>query len=96
VNTLEIYDIWAASYALATGVRLIQVLAGEWSRFVFDDSAGQASRALGEWRTNRAYVSARALAIAYRQLKRTSYNSQPSHGTVEVSQPDGAAPAIRA
>jgi hypothetical protein len=96
MSTLEIYDIWAGAYALATGVKLVQVLSGEWTRFVFDDSSGQASRALGEWRTDRAYVSARALAIAYRQLKRASYNQQPSHGTTEMSQTDGAAPAIHA
>jgi hypothetical protein len=93
MTTLEIYDIWAAAYALATGVKLVQVLPGEWARFIFDDSSGQASRALGEWRTDRAYVSARSLAIAYRQLKRSSFNQQPSHGTMEVSQPYGAAPA---
>jgi hypothetical protein len=96
VNTLEFYDIWAGAYAIATGVKLVQVLPGEWVRYVFDDSSGKASKALGEWRTDRAYVSARALAIAYRQLKRTSYNQQPSHGTKEVSQHDGAAAATHA
>lgn len=94
MNTLELYDIWAASYALATGIKLLQVLPGEWTRFVFDDSSGQASRALGEWRADRAFVSARALAVAYRQLKRNTYNSQPTPGTMEMSQPDGAAAAI--
>jgi hypothetical protein len=84
------HDIWAAAYALATAVKLVQVLPGEWSRYVFDDSFGKASRALGEWRTDRAYVSARALATAYRQLKRTSYNQQPSHGTVKGQQKVGA------
>jgi hypothetical protein len=96
MSTLEIYDIWTAAYALATGVRLVQVLPGQWTHYVFDDTSGQASRALGEWRTDRAYVSARALAIAYRQLKRQTYNSQPLPGTKEVSQHDGAAPAARA
>jgi hypothetical protein len=96
VNTLELFDTWAAAYAVATGVKLVKVLPGEWVRFVFDDSSGQASKALGEWRTDRAYVSARALAIAYRQLKRSSYNNQPPHGTKEVSQHDGAAAATRA
>ena len=96
MSTLEIYDIWAASYALATGVKLVQVVPGEWTRYVFDDSSGKASKALGEWRTDRAYVSARALAIAYRQLKRASFNHQPSHGTTEMSQLDGTASAIHA
>jgi hypothetical protein len=90
MTTLEIYDIWAAAYALATGGTLVQVLPGEWARFVFDDSSGQASRALGEWRTDRAYVSARALAIAYRQLKRSTYNHQPSSGTMKGQQELGA------
>ena len=90
MNTLELFDIWAAAYAVATGVKLVKVLPGEWTRFVFDDSSGQASKALGEWRTDRAYVSARALAIAYRQLKRSSFNHQPSHGTVKGQQNHGA------
>jgi hypothetical protein len=93
MSTLEIYDIWAASYALATGVKLVQVLPGEWTRFVFDDSFGQASRALGEWRTDRAYVSARALAVAYRQLKRQTYNHQPTLGTTRGQQGHGASAA---
>jgi hypothetical protein len=90
MTTLEIYDIWMASYALATGVKLLQVLPGEWVKYVFDDSEGQASKALGEWRTDRAFVSARALAIAYRQLKRNSFNHQPSSGTMKGQQELGA------
>jgi hypothetical protein len=91
MTTLELFDTWAAAYAVATGAKLIKILPGEWTRFVFDDSSGEASRALGEWRTDRAYVSARALAIAYRQLKRSSFNYQPTPGTTKGQETSGRA-----
>lgn len=69
-KTLDLYDKWAAAYALATGVRLVKILPGQWIRYVFDDSDEQASRALGEWRAGKAMVQAKAYAEAFRQLKR--------------------------
>jgi hypothetical protein len=69
-RTLELYDRWAAAYALTTGVKLVKVLPGEWARYVFDDTGGQASRALGEWRQGTALVNARAYAQAIRNLRR--------------------------
>ncbi len=55
-KTVELYDQWAAAYAIATGVRLTKVLSGGWATYVFDDHDGQASRALGEWRANKAFI----------------------------------------
>lgn len=49
-QTLMLYDPWAAAYALATGVRLIKMLSGQWPEYTFEDSSSRASRALGEWR----------------------------------------------
>lgn len=69
-KTLELYDKWAAAYALTTGVKLVKVLPGEWARYVFDDTGGQASRALGEWRQGKALVQAKAFAEAFRNLRR--------------------------
>ncbi len=93
MNTLELFDTWAAAYAVATGVTLVKIVPGDWVRFVFDDSSGKASKALGEWRTDRAYVSARGLAIAYRQLKRSSFNNQPTPGTQKGQQHGATIPA---
>ena len=90
METLELFDIWAAAYAVASGAKLVKIVPGDWTRYVFDDSTGQASKALGEWRTDRAYVSARALAVAYRQLKRNSFNHQPTPGTMKGQQEHGA------
>ena len=70
MRTLDIYDKWAAAYALRTGVRLLKIVPGQWVRFVFDDSDGEASRALGEWRSSTALVPARSYASAFRQLRR--------------------------
>ncbi|HEY7350293.1 MAG TPA: hypothetical protein VH599_18395 [Ktedonobacterales bacterium] len=67
---LDFYDRWAAAYALATGVKLVKVLPGGWTAYTFDDSDGQASRALGEWRAGQALVQAKAYAEAFRQLRR--------------------------
>jgi hypothetical protein len=70
MKTLELFDPWAAAYAMATGVQLLKVLTGHPIRYVFDDTDGAASRALGEWRTDAALVRARALASAFRQIRR--------------------------
>lgn len=69
-RTLELYDRWAAAYALTTGVKLVKVLPGEWARYVFDDAEGKASRALGEWRQGKAIVNAKAYSEAVRNLRR--------------------------
>ncbi len=71
---MEIYDLYAAAYAIATGVNLLKVIPGQWATFVFDDSTGQASRALGEWRNGSGLVLARAYAQALKTLKRSMRN----------------------
>jgi hypothetical protein len=78
---LEIFDIYAAGYAMATGCRLVKVtLAGPWATFVFDDDNGQASRALGEWKTGTGLVLAKSYASSLKMLKRSLWN-RPSEGT---------------
>jgi hypothetical protein len=69
MKELAIFDRWAAAFALATGVPLLKVLDDGWQNYVFDDSDGQASRALGEWKDGQALVPARKLARAWRDLK---------------------------
>jgi len=81
IGMLEIYDLYAAAYAGATGVPLVKVsLESSWGSFVFDDSTGQASRALGEWRNGSGLVLARAYAQALKGLKRGMRN-MPAQGT---------------
>lgn len=70
MKSLDLYDRWAAAYALATGVKMIKIVPGQWVRYVFDDSDGEASRALGEWRGSMALVPAKQYASAFRQIRR--------------------------
>ena len=70
IKSLDLYDPWAAAYAISTGAQLVTILPGEFVRYVFDDSNGQASRALGEWRQGRAMVAAKVFASAYRHVRR--------------------------
>jgi hypothetical protein len=77
LKTLTIFDLYMAAYAVASGVTLLKVIpqpTGGWVTFEFDDSEGQASRALGEWSGGKAMVRAREYASAIRQVRRLTYN----------------------
>jgi hypothetical protein len=82
LKTLILYDLYAAAYALATGVELVRVMPDTWASFVFDDTTAQASRALGEWRVGTALVPVRAYACALRQLRRSIKNT-PRDGATQ-------------
>lgn len=66
---VQIRDIYAAAYALATGVLLLKVMPGERVTFCFDNTNGRAQQALAEWYTQRAMVNAQRYAAAYRQAR---------------------------
>lgn len=69
-KTLALNDPWAAAYAMATGVTLVKVVRGVSPSFVFDDSLGHASRALGEWRDSTGMIAAREYARTVRLVRR--------------------------
>jgi hypothetical protein len=73
MKTVELWDLYAAAYALAQGVPLVKVVHGGWSVFVFDDAEGRASKALGEWGSGAAMVRAKAYAGAVRQVRRLAH-----------------------
>jgi hypothetical protein len=79
--TLEIMDLYCAAYLHACGVRLVRLAPTDTGRvsFIFVDD-GTASRCLGEWRTRRAFIDARAFAESLRLAKRllmTTLNDHP-------------------
>ena len=83
---LELYDQWAASYALTVGCILVKVVQNPdsvYTSYVFDDSAGRASRALGEWRTGNTLVRTKEFIKAYKQIKNWS-RRQPAQMMNEV------------
>lgn len=75
MKQLELYDQWAASYALTVGCKLVKVIQSPnsiYSTFVFDDTTGRVSQALGEWRTGNTMVRTREYIQAYKQIKSIS------------------------
>jgi hypothetical protein len=69
VNEIVAYDLWGAGFLMVNGVPLLRVVPGDYARFVFDNTGGQAVRALGAWNAG-AQVSAKAYSQAIKQLKR--------------------------
>ena len=68
---LEIYDMYCSAYLNLCGVKINRLTVGEHGRvsFHFTDD-GLASRCLGDWRTQHAFVDARAYADSLRLTKR--------------------------
>lgn len=70
METLELYDCWAAGYLLASGARLLKVVSTPTVLYVFDNRDGQGMRALNEWKLGRCLVHAKAYASAMRAVRR--------------------------
>jgi hypothetical protein len=82
------YDQFAAAYALCIGVRLVNIIPGQWSRYLFDDTDGRASAALGQWR-NGALIKGRDYANSLKQLKRMSRMTPEIAGTKGIADEHG-------
>jgi hypothetical protein len=81
-HELTFTDLYAATFALGICARLITVARGRWDQYVFDDTDGRASAALGQWRTG-ALVRARDHSQSIEQLKRISRVTLAVTGTKE-------------
>jgi hypothetical protein len=86
MKTLDSFDQAFAAYVLCRGGTIASVRR-EPSGFVLyslDDSAGHASKCLGEWRENQVLVSAKRYASSMRAVIRitTSARQQASHTTM--------------
>jgi hypothetical protein len=73
MGTLVTYNVWSVALALTRGVPIIRTIPGRWTAFELDDSTGQASQALDDWRHGRATVSARDFVEAYRDVQRMAH-----------------------
>lgn len=76
MKTVVTRELWAASYLYAKGIRLLKTIPGYWVGFEFDDTDGQASKALNDWYASDVQVSARDFVAAHRVLKRATYTAQ--------------------
>lgn len=70
MGTIVTYNVWSVALAVTRGVPIIRTIPGRWAAFELDNSNGQASQALEEYRTGQAKVSAREFIEAYRDVQR--------------------------
>ena len=68
--TLVSWSMWAVSYAMVSGVRLVGTVTGQYGRLGWrlDNTDGKAKAALDCWRSGQAVVNGRDLIDAHGRL----------------------------
>lgn len=72
-KTLQTWNVWACALATTRGVKLVRTIPGSpggWTGMELDDSTGEASRAIEDWRYGWATVNARDFVEAFRDIRR--------------------------
>lgn len=69
-ETLTVYSMWAVSYAIVSGVKIVGTVTGHYGRMGWrlDNAEGKAQAVLDEWRSGVAVVNGRALLDAHARL----------------------------
>jgi hypothetical protein len=62
------YSLWAAAYAVWSGVLLVRVIPGRCCGYVLGNRDGRAAAAIDEWVRGDAVARARELVDVYNEL----------------------------
>src|SRR6476660_7182957 len=84
MKTVTCFDQFAAAWLLCNGAVLVQVIPGKWFNYSFNDSAGEATRLLNEWRAGETLIQARDFTRAIKRIKTLTRDWPTMAGKKEV------------